>query len=166
VVIQWTQTAQGFNIVQSADWNYRGAGMNSNSGLPVDAGVTPKGDIWLFYSGYYGGTSVFWLDPTGKILGSFSAPFIQSTHLVGIDGVGTTYICGLGFSSAEDSGTKCQAYRQDATSPLWTYTFDPGVYGVTGGVMAPGRLYVITPEGSLTALADTGSAPPAPTATP
>ncbi len=166
VVIQWTQTTQGFNIVQSADWNYRGAGMNSNSGLPVDAGVTPKGDIWLFYSGYYGGTSVYWLDPTGKILGSFSVQYSQSTQLVAIDGDSTTYICGLGFSSAEGPATVCQAYRQDAPSPLWSYTFDLGVYEVTGGVMAPGRLYVTTSEGSLTALGDSGSASPTPTATP
>jgi peptide/nickel transport system permease protein len=166
VVMQWTRTSQGFNLVKSADWNYRGAGMNQNSGLPVNAGVTPQGNIWLFYSGFYGGTSVYWLDPTGKILGSFSALYSQSTQLIAIDGSSTTFICGLGFSSALGPAAMCMAYRMDGSEPLWSITFSEGVDGVTGGAMAAGRLYVITPDGALTALGDSGSAPPAPTATP
>jgi peptide/nickel transport system permease protein len=166
VVMQWTQTSQGFNILRSADWNYRGAGMNQNSGLPVDAGVIPQGNIWLFYSGYYGGTAVYWLDPTGKILGSFSAPFNESTQLIAIDGSSIAYICGLGFSSEQGPATMCEAYPQNGTAPKWTYPFSEGTYGIVGAAMAPGRLYVITPDGALFALGDPGSAPTAPSATP
>jgi outer membrane protein assembly factor BamB len=166
VVIQWTHTSQGFNIVQSADWNYRGAGMNQNSGLPVDAGVTPQGNIWLFYSGYYGGTSVYWLDPTGKILGTFSAQFSQQTQLIAIDGSSTAYICGMGFSSLQGPATLCEAYPQNGTAPKWSYLFAEGTYGIVGAAMAPGRLYVITPDGALFALGDSGSTSPIPTATP
>ena len=60
----------------------------------------------------------------------------------------------------------CQAYRQDASEPHWSYTFPEGVFEVLGGAMAPGRLYVITADGTLTALGDSGSIPTAPTATP
>ena len=108
VVMQWSQTSQGFKLVQSADWNYRGAGISQNSGYPVDAGVTPKGDIWLFYSGYYGGTSVYWLDPTGKILGNFPAPFFEGTHLVSVDGSNLSFICGIGATEQDEYTTMCR----------------------------------------------------------
>lgn len=166
VVMQWTQSSQGFKLVQSADWNYRGAGMVMTSGLPVDAGVTPQGNIWLFYSGFYGGTSVYWLDPTGKILGTFSAQFSQQTQLIAIDGSSTAYICGMGFTSEQGPATLCEAYPQNGTAAKWTYLFSEGTYGIVGTAMAPGRLYVITPDGALFALGDSGNAPPAPTATP
>ena len=165
VVMQWAQTSQGFNLVQSANWNYRGAGMTQTSGLPIDAGVTPQGNIWLFYSGFYGGTSVYWLDPTGKILGSFFPIFNESTHLIAIDGSSTAYICGMGFSSQGPS-TMCEAYPQDGSAAKWTFLFPEGTYGIVGAAMAPGRLYVITLDGALIALVDSGRAPPAPTGTP
>jgi hypothetical protein len=167
VVIQWTQTSQGFNMVQSANWDYRGAGMSQTSGLPVDAGVTPQGNIWLFYSGYYGGTSVYWLDPTGKILGAFSASFDQNTRLVAIDGKDDAYICGIGFSSTQGGGiTMCEAYRQNGSDPVWHYEFNPSADGILGAAAAPGRLYVITNDGMLTVFEDSGSASSTPTATP
>ena len=166
VVMQWTQTSQGFNLVQSANWDYRGAGMTMTSGLPVDAGVTPTGDIWLLYSGWYGGTAVYWLDPTGKILGNFFTSFVQSTRLVAVDGLSTTYICGSDVYTEQGPRTMCQAYRQDASEPHWSFTFPEGVFGVLGGAMAPGRLYVITADGTLTALGDSVGAPSPTTATP
>jgi hypothetical protein len=166
VVIQWTQTSQGFKQVRSANWNYRSVGITSTSGLPIDAGVTPQGNIWLFYSGFYGGTSVYWLDPTGKVLGSFSAPFSQSALLVAIDGSSTAYVCGMSFSPDQQPVTTCEAYPQDSQAPKWTFLFSEGTFGLVGAAMAPGRLYVITPDGTLTALGDSSSPPPSPIATP
>jgi len=166
VVMQWTLTSQGFNLVQSADWNYRGAGISQTSGYPVDAGVTPNGEIWLFYSGYYGGTSVYWLDPTGKILGNFFANFNEYTRLIDIDGTDTAYICGVGNYSEQSRRTMCEAYLQDDSEPIWTYTFPEDVYGILGGAMASGRLYIITPDGILIALGDSSITPPVPTSTP
>ena len=166
VTMQWTQTSQGFNLVQSADWNYRGAGITQYSGLPVDAGVTPKGDIWLFFSGFYGGTSMYWLDPTGKILGSFFAPFNESTRLIAIDGTNIAYLCGLGYASDEGPVTKCEAYHQEDSPRVWSHTLSATVNGVIGGAMAQGRLYVITSDGFLTALGDTGSPSSIPTSAP
>jgi hypothetical protein len=166
VVIQWTQTSQGFNQVQSADWNYRAAGIVQTSGLPVDAGVNPKGEIWIFYSGFYGNTSVYWLDPTGKILGNFHTPDNESTHLIDVDGTGTAYICGTANISGQGPTTTCKAYRQDGTEPVWTYTFHESVQSIAGAAAATGRLYVITPAGLLIAIGDPGNATPIPTGTP
>jgi peptide/nickel transport system permease protein len=165
IVMQWTQTSQGFNLVQSADWNYRGAGISQTSGYPVDAGATPKGDIWLFYSGYYGGTTVYWLDPTGKILGNFSPPYNENARLIAIDGTDIAYICGSAYIS-DQSLTTCEANRRNGSEPVWTYAFPDGTYGVVYGAMAQGRLYIITPDGSLTALGDRNNFTPVPTSAP
>jgi peptide/nickel transport system permease protein len=54
VVMQWEQTTQGFNIVQSTDWDYRAIGIVQTSSFPIDAGVTPQGNILLLYSDFYG----------------------------------------------------------------------------------------------------------------
>jgi hypothetical protein len=166
VVMQWTQTAQGFSVVQDADWNYRGAGISQTSSFPADAGVDPRGNIWLFYSGFYGGTFVYWLDPTGKILGNFSAPFFEGTRLVAMDGADMAVICGIGAAEGFEYTTLCQAYELDSAEPLWSYLFGPEAGGITGAAMAPGRLYVITGDGNLTALGDAGTIPAELTSTP
>jgi peptide/nickel transport system permease protein len=166
VVMQWSQTSQGFKVEQSAEWNYRGAGISQTSGLPVDAGVTPKGDIWLFYSGFYGGTAVYWLDPTGKILGNFPAPFFEGTHLVSVDGSNISFICGIGATEQVEYTTMCMAYKTDSIDPLWSYLFGADVGGIVGAAMAPGRLYVITGNGSLTALGDASTISPTPSTSP
>jgi peptide/nickel transport system permease protein len=152
-VIQWKAGIQGFTVVQSASWDYRGQGMNQNSGFPVDAGVTPQGHIWLFYSGYYGGTTIYWLSKSGDILGEASGPFDQGTHLVAMDGNSTAYVCGNGFSSQQKRyATFCEAYRADETGSVWRYFFPRGVDGIVGASLAPGRIYVVTQDGTLTAL--------------
>jgi hypothetical protein len=162
VVVQWTQTMQDFTLVQSADWNYRGAGISQTSAYPLDAGAVLKGDIWIFYSNVYSGTSIYWLDPTGKILGSFTAPFDSDARLIAIDGTNTAYICGFSNDSVQNQATKCEAYPQDGSAPIWSYTFSEDVYGVVGGAMSPGRLYIITPDGTLTALGALSNETPAP----
>jgi ABC-type dipeptide/oligopeptide/nickel transport system permease subunit len=165
-IIQWTQTSQGFTIMQKVNWNYRGEGISQNSGFPEEAGVTPMGDIWLYYPGIYGGgASVYWLDPTGKIIGSFSSRFSASNQLVAIDGNSTVYNCGIGFSTVQGQVTMCEAYPQNASIPGWSYNFE-GTEGIVGAAIAPGRLYVITPDGTITALGDSRITPPSETIAP
>ena len=154
VVMQWTQTSQGFTPQQSADWNYRAAGISLTSGFPADAGVIPNGNIWIFYSGFYGGTSLYWLDPTGKVLGDFLGAYNENTRLIATDGTGTAYICGLAYYSDQGPISQCEASRQDSSAPIWTYSLTDSEYGVIGGAMAQGRLYVITPDGLLIAIGD------------
>jgi len=166
VVMQWTQTSRGFNLVKSADWNYRGAGFNQNSGLPVDAGVTAKGDIWLFYSGFYGGTAVYWLDPTGKILGNSASSFYEGTRLVAVDGNGNAIICGIAATDQGFATVMCEAYPTVGTEPVWSYILGVEIGGVVGAALAPDRLYVITSNGDLTALGQDSITSPTPTVAP
>jgi len=166
VVMQWKPSSQGINIVRKLIWNYREEGLDQVSDLPMDAGVTPTGEVWLFYSSRFAGTSVYWLDPAGKILGRYSSQFSRSTSLVAIDGEGTVYTCGMGFSIVKGAAIMCEAYRQNATAPTWSYAFDEGANGIAGAAMAPGRLYVITLDGNLTALGDAVAVPATPTTLP
>jgi peptide/nickel transport system permease protein len=164
-VIQWVEGSQGFNILQSANWDYRGQGMNQNSGFPIDAGVSPQGNIWLFYSGFYGNTSIFWLGPTGTLIGKAYGVLNQSTRLVAVDGNGIAYVCGIGFSNLQGpNATLCEAHRANETVPVWSYLFPEGANGIIGAAMAPGLLYAVTQAGDLVALGS--SANPSPSLTP
>jgi sugar lactone lactonase YvrE len=162
-VIQWTQPNNIFNIVKSGNWDYRSEGMNQNSGFPADSGVTSRGDIWLFYSGFYGNTQIYWLSPSGDILGKAFGPLNQGTRLVAMDGNSTAYVCGMGFSSLQGlNATLCEAYRPNDSAPMWSYLFPEGTNGIVGAALAPGRLYVVSSDGNLTAL----GAPASPSSTP
>jgi peptide/nickel transport system permease protein len=174
VVMQWQQTQLGFSLVQSADWNWlqiqdwnwRGAGITPESFMPVDAGVTPQGKIWLYSSDFFVGTSVYWLDPTGKILGNYSNPIIyKDAQLVAVDEAGIAYVCAMDYGRDPNgypisTFDLCMAYPQDGSAPLWSYTLDEEANGIVGAAMAPGRLYVITGDGTLTALGDNDSIVP------
>jgi hypothetical protein len=167
VVIQWTQTSQGFKTIQSANWDFRHQGLSQDSGLPQDAAVTPRGEILLFYSSSYVGTSVYWVESTGKLLGKFLSPFSSSTRLVAIDGDGTAYICGLGFSTIlAHPVANCEADRPNASASVWSYMVDEGTDTVAGAALAPGRMYITTLQGKLIALSDAGIPPAAPSITP
>ena len=53
-----------------------------------------------------------------------------------------------------------EAYKTDSVDPLWSYLFGADAGGIVGAAMAPGRLYVITGDGSLTALGDASTISP------
>jgi peptide/nickel transport system permease protein len=165
IVMQWKQTSQGFTLVQSANWNYQTSGINQFSSLPVDSGVDARGNIWLYYSNVYGGTYIYWLGPTGNIIGNFYEPFNRDTHLVGIDADDTAYVCGVGQDPSLDTvGGLCQANSPNSLTPLWMYSLPEGNFIITGAALAPGRLYLLSAEGNLIALGD-ASAVSTPTTT-
>jgi peptide/nickel transport system permease protein len=166
-VIQWKQDSQTFTIVNSMNWDYRSHGMNQSSGFPLDGGVLPQGNMWLFYSGYYGYTGIFWLNPKGDVLGQAAGLLNQSTRLVAVDGNSTAYVCGIGFSTDQGQNSiLCEAYKPDAVAPIWSYLFPEGTNGIVGAAMAPGRLYVVTQDGTLSALGETALPAPTASATP
>jgi len=156
IVMQWEHTQQGFTVLQSAEWDYHGVGFSQYTQFPVDAVVTPAGNIGLIYSGFYGATRIVWLESLGKFLGNTFSPFYQDTHFVAVDGKNTTILCGI--APAQDSeATMCAAYKLDVEDSLWQYILGVEIDGVVGAAMAPGRLYVITGDGNLTAIGNSAS---------
>jgi hypothetical protein len=159
VVMQWEQTEQGFKMLESADWDYRSLSFYQSSSFPVDAIVTPSGDILLIYSGFYGSTRVVWLDPTGRFLGDSQSPLYQDTRVVAADQTGAMTLCGVAATDQGAYTSMCAAYEVKNNIPLWRTILGVDDGGIVGAAMVPGRLYVITGDGTLTALGDVSNSP-------
>jgi peptide/nickel transport system permease protein len=159
-MFQWTQGSAGFEIVQAVQWNYRGAGFSQSSTFPRDSGVTRNGNIWLFYSAYYGGTSIVWLDPTGKVLGTSLISLLSNTMLVAVDGGNTAYLCGRAQVGEMQFQLICQAYAQGSEAPIWQIAMAEQDQDVVGAALSPGRLYVTSTAGVLIAIGDTATESP------
>lgn len=115
--------------------------------MPNDFGVLPSGILWLFYSNDYTNTELYSIDfATDKILPSYEQRII-GTRMIGIDPRSVAFMCGSAFGPA-----KCVAVKMGSSSPEWSLDLDGA--GTLGGALAPGRLYVVTKDGSLFAIGD------------
>ncbi len=153
-LIQWKPGGAGFEIVQAAEWNYRGAGLNQYSTFPDDAGAARNGNLWLFYSAFYGGTQIIWLDPTGISLGSSPTPFFNNSLMVAVDGSNTAYVCGKTAIAEITLQLRCQAFAEGSEEPAWELALDDLDLDPIGGALAPGRLYLAATGGVFYALGD------------
>jgi peptide/nickel transport system permease protein len=153
-LIQWQPGPLGFEIVQAAEWNYRGAGYGQASSFPVDAGTTRNGNLWLFYNALYGGTQLVWLDPSGKTLGISSSPLTLNSQMVAVDGGNTAYLCGMTAHGETAWQLRCQAFAEGSEEPTWDMLLDEQMQDLLGSALVPGRLYLTTSAGALYALGD------------
>lgn len=157
-MIQWEPGPLGFEIIQAAEWNYRGAGMNQYSSFPVDAGAARNGNLWLFYSAFYGGTQIIWLDPTGISLGSSPTPLFDNSVMVAVDNTNSAYMCGKTVVSDITMQLRCQAFAEGSEEPAWEVVLVEQDLNPVGAALAPGRLYLATAEGVFYALGDVEAA--------
>lgn len=154
-MIHWQPSKTGFEIVQSAEWDYASAGFNLNANFPQDAGVTPDQVVWLFYSWRYGGTKMVWVDVTGRLLGISWTSLRQRSKPIAIDNTNTAFICGVEDTPEEDlpSITKCLAFDPGTEEPKWELILnDQAGNDIVGTAMASGTLYVVTEGGFMYAL--------------
>jgi peptide/nickel transport system permease protein len=115
--------------------------------VPNDFGFLPSGLLWLFYSNRYTNTELHPIDfATNKMLPSIGQRIVGS-KLLGIDPESVGYICGDAFGTV-----RCLAVNLGDAAPKWTMELKGD--GVTGGALAPGRLYLVTKDGLLYALGD------------
>jgi hypothetical protein len=163
VVMQWEESSSGLEIVQAAEWNYRGAGLVKTSSYPADVGVSQIQIIWLFYSWQYGNTQIVWTDATGKLLGIAGSNLATRSQMVGVDGKQTYYICGTSITPGAAPRTTCIAYSQGSTEPLWEMPLEGAVGDVIGAALVEGRLYVATGDGKLFAIGEREAATPSET---
>jgi peptide/nickel transport system permease protein len=152
IVINWQLTQSGFEVIESAEWNYQTAGFNQFSSFPQDAGVTLDRIVWLFYSNRYGGTKMVWVDVSGKMLGISWTSLRRNSRLIAIDSSNTAYICGK-QETAEESAhsiTKCLAFDQAGEEPKWELILnEQDGNDVIGAALVPDTLYVVTEGGFL-----------------
>jgi hypothetical protein len=102
--------------------------------------------VWMFYDGDYNDSRLVWIDATGKLIGNSRLPDRQST-LIAIDEQSVAYICSNNYGQS----VNCQAIGLGKADPTWVADLGDGLQ-VTGGALAPGRLYVTTDLGTLIAI--------------
>jgi len=158
-IVQWQPGDNGFEVVQSAEWDYTSSGFNLNANFPQDAGVTPNQVVWLFYSWRYGGTKMVWVDISGRLLGISYTPLRQRSKPVAIDNTNAAFLCGVEDTPAEHipSITKCLAFDQGSEEPKWELILnDRAGNHVIGTAMSAGKLYVVTENGFMYAIEQVG----------
>ena len=125
-------------------WNIGGLSVY----LPTDSGIAANGDFWIFYGTNTGNSRIVWLDPQSRALANIEV--LQTRmRLLGIDSANRAYMC------ATAGPALCMALDVDAKGSIWTLTAPEGA-DVTGGALAPGRLYITTKDGWLHALGSEG----------
>ncbi|MGH2524186.1 MAG: hypothetical protein ACRDH2_16890, partial [Anaerolineales bacterium] len=152
-LLEWRATEVGAEITQHAQWDGRSTGASFR--FPRDAGMTPDGRIWVYYESGFEFAKLVWLDGSGQFLASLDYPYRGAVRLIGIDGQGTAYVCGL----QEREGGECRANKPSGGAPVWRLGLEQGGVFPVGGALAAGRLYVALGEGRLYALADAQPAP-------
>jgi hypothetical protein len=80
------------------------------------------------------------------------SPLHLDTHIVAIDKAEAITLCGIGATDQGANTSMCEAYEADNSELLWRYILGVEIDGIVGVAMEPGRLYVITGDGNLTAL--------------
>jgi len=158
IVINWQLSPSGFEVIQSAEWNYQTAGFSQFSSFPQYAGVTLDRSVWLFYSNRYGGTKLVWVDVTGKMLGISWTGLRRNSKLIAIDKTNTAFMCGVEETNGESGSsiTKCIAYDQAQEDPKWEIILnEKDGNDVIGAALAPDTLYVVTDGGYFYAINQT-----------
>ena len=146
-VIQWQRSGSSIEIIQSAQWNYRGI---AGGTPPGDIGVTQEQIIWLAYTTWEG--TIAWVDISGQILGTARAPFNGSQLITVLDGDATAYFCG----ARNNQLPQCLAFSPGSEQPIWQVELNASgqaqVGPPVGGVLLPERLYAATEGGFLYAI--------------
>lgn len=141
----WDFLADGAQIIHTYRWSIGGNAF----GLPTDAGVAHDGTLWLSYTPDFQDARFVWIYPeTSDTLGDVRFAH-RPSRLLGLDQENVAYFCGL------QNGTtaECVAYRPTVKDPLWRLNLGQGPSLPLGGAIVPGRIYVVTDNGTLLALA-------------
>jgi ABC-type dipeptide/oligopeptide/nickel transport system permease subunit len=139
---EWSMQDGEARVERVIDWDYR----SFTVGVPRDAGVTPGGTVWLVYYSPFEQVRLVWMTTGRELIGLVRHGHV-ATRVVGVDGGGRLFLCGV----HESEGSECVAYRAGEEQPAWRVAL-PDL--PTGGALVPGRLYVTTGDGLLIALGD------------
>ncbi len=131
----WDTSFSDSTLSEPISWDYQKYSISKTS---KDAGVTPDGKFWLFYTSFARSwglgedTRIVWLDQDGKLLRNVFYE-IRNSQVIGVDQNAHIYTCGnldLGYGMPE-----CQSFSPDTEKPLWTLESrieQPGGWRSTG----------------------------------
>ncbi len=143
-VFPWQQSSSGGERTGKTTWTYQ----NSTVYLPVESGITGRGNAWLQYGSQYDDLRLVMLDMRGQMLVNAHRPQ-RSTQVIATDASDRIYACGL----SRISGAECVGFTPGTEKPFWQVALTQGGQA-NGGALVPGRLYVTTVDGALYALGD------------
>jgi peptide/nickel transport system permease protein len=107
--------------------------------LPTDSGIAANGNFWIFYGTNFGNSRIAWLNAQSRALANIEVTQSRM-RLIGLDDANRAYMC------AAAGPPLCLALDVEAKGSIWELTAPAGA-NVTGGALAPGRLYVTTADG-------------------
>lgn len=117
----------------------------------TDAGITPGGRPWLQARPAVGGMGLgfYWGTPEGEQNNRLSEVNMRDAQVLSVDAHDTAYICMDGYRVEP----RCVAFGTETNSALWRVNFR-GIEALAGAALGPGRLYVATWDGTLTAIGE------------
>ena len=143
-VFPWQQTGAGGERIGKTTWTYQ----NSTVYLPLESGVTGRGNAWLQYGSQYDDLRLVMLDMSGQMLLNAHYPQ-RSTQVIATDAFEHIFACGLN----RVTGAECVGFSPGGEEPFWQVTLSRNGKP-NGGALVPGRLYVTTVDGALYAIGD------------
>jgi hypothetical protein len=143
ILSPWTEASGQLHLGEPLTWEYG----NYAFGTPTEGGVLADGTYWVAYLPDFQDARFVYVRSTGAVAG-FTRFAYAPAAVIGLDADQRAYVCGSTLPQAQ-----CLALQPGLEEPLWTV--DLQGYTVTGGALAPGRLYVAVAEGGLFAI--TGS---------
>ena len=143
-VFPWQPTDTGGERIGKTTWTYQ----NSTVYLPLESGVSGRGNAWLHYGSQYDDLRLVLLGMDGQMLLNAHYPQ-RPSQVIATDAADHVYVCGL----HRIDGAECVGFAPGAEAPFWQVALPQGGQA-NGGALAPGRLYVTTGDGALYALGD------------
>ena len=143
-VFPWQPTDTGGERTGKTTWTYQ----NSTVYLPLESGVSGRGNAWLHYGSQYDDLRLVLLGMDGQMLLNAHYPQ-RPSQVIATDAADHVYVCGL----HRIDGAECAGFAPGADAPFWQVVLPQGGQ-VNGGALVPGRLYVTTGDGALYALGD------------
>lgn len=142
-ILEWIPTESGATLVKRGALDPRTLLLNFRR--IADAGVSPDGNVWMWFGSQYEKPRFVWADPDGQSPVMFTPDWDFST-LVGLDQSGRVYLCG---SQWRERKAECVRVAAQSAAVDWRLT-TPGV--VVGGAILPGKLILTTDIGEILAV--------------
>ncbi len=142
-MLEWIPTESGATLVKRGTLDPRALLLDFRR--IVDAGVSPGGNVWLWFGSQYEKPRFVWADPRGQSPVMFSPPWDFSI-LIGLDQGGRAYMCG---SQWREQKAECLSVGVQSAAVEWRLTTPAQV---VGGAVLPGKLILTTDSGEVLAV--------------
>ncbi len=148
---EWQLTEAGAVLIETATIETRVLGTSMRA--PFDAGVSPGSNLWFLYGSVYDYPRFIWTDPKGQSPQVQDFPY-RISKVIGIDQSGQMYTCGeLETVVNQVMDSECIATSVTSGAVMWKLVLEKSGL-VTGGAIAPQRLYLTTGKGEVYAIGE------------